>query len=327
MLIIAEIACAHNGYFSKVKKLIREAYSSGANAVQFQIWNLNFMMSPKNKLFKKLKKIEFSENQWINLISYTRRKYPKLKIFCCFYEHKSFALAKKVKIDGIKINSSDLTNPLVLKEALKFKNIINLSIGGSSIAEINYAINLLKKKKNKINIMYGIQNFPTQIDEVNLIRLNHLKKIFKLPIGYQDHTSYKSPYKNHLCFMSIAMGVEIIEKHICYTRKKGSYDYESALLSFEFKKFIKEIQKFKKSLGKPLSKTFSKLERKYRDFQKKSIVLTISKQKNEIIEKKDISFLRTNKLGISPHKITKVLGRKLNKHISSFEPIKFSDLK
>ena len=328
MFVIAEIACSHNGKFSQLKRLVREASLSGADAVQFQIWNLKYMMSPKNKLFKKLKKIEFFENDWINIIRYTRQKFPKLKIFCCFYEHTSFALVRKIKIDGIKINSSDLTNPLVLKEALKFNNHINLSIGGSSVEEINYAIKLLKKnKKSKLNIMYGIQNFPTKINEINLIRLNQLKESYKLPVGYQDHTSYKSKYRNHLCFMAMAMGVKILEKHICYTRSKNSYDYESALLVDEFKSFVNEIKEFKKSLGKPISKNFSKSEKKYREFQKKSIVLNCPKQKGDIIRIQDISFLRTNKLGVSPHKLNYVISRQVKKNIGAFIPLKLSDLR
>ena len=328
MLVIAEIACSHNGKISQLKKLIRDASISGADIVQFQIWNLKYMMSPNNKIFKKLKKIEFNEANWINIIKFTRKNFPKLKIFCCFYEHTSFSLMKKIKIDGIKINSSDLTNPLVLQQALKSNKNINLSIGGSSFEEINYAIKILKKnKKNKINIMYGIQNFPTKLNDINLIRLKQLKELFKLPIGYQDHMSYDSPYRNHLCFMAMAMGVKILEKHICYTRMRGSFDYESALLGYEFKKFVKEVKDFKNSLGKSISKKFSNSEKKYREFQKKSIVLINSKQKGEIIKVHDVSFLRTNKLGISPHNLKNVLGRKLNKSLKSFMPIQITDLK
>ena len=328
MFVIAEIACSHNGKFSQLKRLVREAFLSGADAVQFQIWNLKYMMSPKNKLFTKLKKIEFTENDWIKIIRFTKQKFPKLKIFCCFYEHTSFALAQKIKIDGIKINSSDLTNPLVLKEALKFDNHINLSVGGSSVEEINYAIKLLKKnKKNKINLMYGIQNFPTKINEVNLIRLGQLRDTFKMTIGYQDHTNYKSKHRNHLCFMAMAMGAKILEKHICYTRSKKSYDYESALFFDEFKLFVDEIKKLKNSLGKPITKNFSKSEKNYRDFQKKSIVLNFPKKTGDIVSTKDISFLRTNKLGISPHKINFVLSRKLKKNVGAFVPLKFSDFK
>ena len=44
---------------------------------------------------------------------------------------KVFDLLKKVKIDGIKINTSDLNNNFLLKSAGKSKLPINLSVGAS----------------------------------------------------------------------------------------------------------------------------------------------------------------------------------------------------
>ncbi len=325
MFIIAEIACSHNGKVSKLKKLIRDAASSGADAVQFQIWNLKYMMSPKNRLFKNLKKIEFSELEWIEFIKFTKKNFPKLKIYVCFYEHKSFSILKKIKIDGIKINSSDLTNPLVLKEVSNFKGIKNLSVGGSSFEEIYYALKFLGKKN--VNLMYGVQNFPTKISDANLIRISELKENFKLPVGYQDHTNYKFEEKNTLCFMSITLGSNILEKHICYTRAKGTYDYHSALLKNEFKKFVNHARKVEKSVGKKFLKKFSKSEKKYRSFQKKSITLVKKKNSGEKIKLEDIAFLRTNNLGISPHKLKYILNRRLKNNLQPYSPIKFKYLK
>ena len=79
MFIIAEIACSHNGKIHKLKKLINDAYYSGADAVQFQIWDLRYMMSPKNSLYKKLKKIEFTTEDWIKIIKFTKINFQNLK--------------------------------------------------------------------------------------------------------------------------------------------------------------------------------------------------------------------------------------------------------
>ncbi len=325
MFVIAEIACSHNGKINKLKKLIKDAAFAGSDAVQFQVWDLRYMMSPKNSLFKKLKKIEFTPEEWIEIIKFTKNKFPKLKIYCCFYEHKSFQILKKIKIDGIKINSSDLTNPLVLKEVSKFRGIKNLSVGGSSIEEINYAIKFLGKKN--IILMYGVQNFPTKIKDANLIKIADLKKKFRLPVGYQDHTNFISEDKNTLCFMSMAFGSTVLEKHICYTRAKGTYDFESALLRNEFKKFINQLRIIEESIGKDFSNKFTKSEKKYRSFQKKSITLVKKKFSGEKIKAEDVAFLRTNNLGISPHKLKLIINRKLKRDLNPYSLIKFNILK
>ncbi len=325
MLIIAEIACSHNGKIDKLKKLINDAYYAGADAVQFQIWDLRYMMSPKNSLYKKLKKIEFNSEDWIKIIKFTKKKFPKLKIYCCFYEHKSFEILKKIKIDGIKVNSSDLNNPLVLKQVAKFRGVKNLSVGGSSLEEIDYAVKFLGKKN--IILMYGVQNFPTKIKDANLIKISDLKKKFKLPIGYQDHTNFNSEEKNTLCFISMAFGVAVLEKHICYTRAKRTYDFESALLKNEFKKFVYQVRIIKKSIGQSFSNKFTRSEKKYRSFQKKSIILIKKKYSGEKIKSEDVAFLRTNNLGVPPNKLNLIINRKLKKNLRPYNLIKLNHLK
>ena len=117
--------------------------------------------------------------------------------------------------------------------------------------------------------MYGVQNFPTKIKDANLIKIFDLKKKYKLPIGYQDHTHYNSEEKNTLCFISIAFGVAVIEKHICYTRAKGTYDFESALLRDEFKKFVYRVRVIKKSIGKSFRTNLQVLKKNIVHFRKK----------------------------------------------------------
>ena len=127
--------------------------------------------------------------------------------------------------------------------------------------------------------------------------------------------------------MSITLGSSILEKHICYTRAKGTYDYHSALLKNEFKKFVNHARIVEKSVGKKFLKIFSKSEKRYRSFQKKSITLVKKKNSGEKIKLEDIAFLRTNNLGKSPHKLKYILNRKLKSNLQPYSPIKFKYLK
>ena len=64
MLIIAEMACSHEGDFSLAKDIIDASAIAKADAIQLQIWSLQYMMSPQRKEYELLKKIEFSSQQW-----------------------------------------------------------------------------------------------------------------------------------------------------------------------------------------------------------------------------------------------------------------------
>ena len=54
--IIAEMACSHNGNINNAYKIAKYAHASKADIIQLQIWKLNYMMSPRNPIYNKLKK-------------------------------------------------------------------------------------------------------------------------------------------------------------------------------------------------------------------------------------------------------------------------------
>ena len=79
----------------------------------------------------------------------------------------------------------------------------------SSILEIKNAIKLINKYHNKISILHCISNYPTRISDINLFKINDLKKIFpKFKIGLSDHT-------NGIASSIVAshMNISYIEKH------------------------------------------------------------------------------------------------------------------
>ena len=83
IFIIAETACSHDGSLSRLKKLVKGASVAGADAVQFQIWKHENMVTPKHPNKQKLKPLELSELEWENIFKFTRKKQIKLckKIF------------------------------------------------------------------------------------------------------------------------------------------------------------------------------------------------------------------------------------------------------
>lgn len=328
MLLIAEIACAHNGNLARLKKLIRESYNCGADALQLQIWKLDFMMSPKNRNYKKIKHLEFPYKKWNEVLLYIKKKFPKIKIFICPYESQSAEVYSNNKyVDGIKINSSDLSNPLFLKKLVNFKKKINLSVGGSTISEINFALNILKKNKKNITLMYGVQNFPTKVKDINLNYISFLKKKFKLNVGYQDHCSGLSSEAYYLPLISLTKGASIIEQHISLDRDKRGFDYQSALMPNQFKTFNKMLRLYNKINCNPVTNwKLSKSDIKYRKFQKKTIILNKNKKKNSVLSERDIIFLRDNELGIDPSEYKKFLGKKFKTKQTKYSQLNAKNL-
>ena len=85
--IIAEMACSHEGNLDLAKKIIDKAAEAKADAIQLQIWSLDNMMSPQRKEYELLKNIQFTKEQWTEIISYSRKTYSDLKVYVCVYDY------------------------------------------------------------------------------------------------------------------------------------------------------------------------------------------------------------------------------------------------
>ena len=326
--LIAEMACSHEGEMKLAKKIIDGASKANADVVQLQIWSLVHMMSPQRKEYELLQRLEFSQDEWIQLVKYTRDKYPDLKIYVCVYEHASIEFIDSLGVDGYKLNSSDLSNPLVLDKVAVTGKPINLSVGASTLAEIQVAIERIKNKSDSpITLMYGHQSFPTKPENVHMSFMENLKQLFELPIGYQDHCDADDESAFWLPAASLGMDVDIIEKHITHDRSLKGIDHESALNPDEFVKFVEMVRIIDEAKGISTPRPFTADEIKYREFQKKSIVASRDLNKGNVLTSDDLNFMRAETLGYSPADIDSIIGKVLVRDVEAFQSLEEGDIK
>ena len=320
--IVAEMACSHEGNINLARKIIDVAANAKADAIQLQIWSLAHMMSPQRKEYGLLQNIEFSQDEWRDLVNYSRKKYPQMQVYVCVYEHSTIEFIDSLGIDCFKLNSSDLSNPLVLEKVAKTGKPINLSVGASTIAEIKSALDKIKLiSQAAITLMYGHQSFPTKPENVHMSYMNKLGNLFELPVGYQDHCDADDESAFWLPAASIGIGVTVLEKHITHDRSKKGIDHESALNPDEFVKFVEMVRTIDKAKGMATPRSFTDDEIKYREFQKKSIVAASELLKGSVLKNSDLVFMRAETLGFSPSQIDDVVGKTLLQDISAFDTI------
>ena len=325
--VIAEMACSHEGKIDHALQIIDAASASKSDAIQLQIWDLRYMMSPQRKEYDLLKKLEFNREEWISIVDYIKNKHPSLDIYVCVYEHASIEFIDSLGIDGYKINSSDLSNPVVLEKVALTKKPINLSVGASTLSEIQSAIEIIRNKSNsKITLMYGHQSFPTLPENVNMNYMKTLGELFQLPIGYQDHSDADTESAFWLPAASVGMGVTVLEKHITHDRSYKGIDHESALNLDEFIKFVDMVKILTQAAGLSTPRSFSEDEIKYREFQKKSIVAAKNLNTGAILKEEDLMFMRADRLGMPPDKITDLIGKEIKNNITAYNPITLEDI-
>ena len=130
-------------------------------------------------------------------------------------------------IDAIELHQVSLYDVCMLNRLKDYSGVVVLGVGGTEIDEIARAIELINIKKEKdVLLIYGFQSFPSQPEDINLNKMNKIKRLFGCEVGYADHTSHDHPYNAFVSTLGYAMGNRVVEKH--YTPDPGvkRIDYE-----------------------------------------------------------------------------------------------------
>ena len=323
--IIAEMACAHDGDPEKAKKIIDAAVSAKADAVQLQFFSVEDLMAPDHQSYELLKRIEFSPVKWEEIYNYARKF--SIDVFVCAYDVPSARLAIRLGADGIKLNSSDLSNPELLSVVAGAGLPFTLGTGASTIEEIAAAIDSAEQAGGRAMVlMHGVQNFPTDIENAHINRMKLLQSLFPYPVGYADHTEASASFSKVVDLLAIGAGAKVVEKHITWDRAEKGTDYQAALMPEEYKNYVELVRTAEKALGAPKFLPLSQSDLAYRAFQKKSIIAVKELSEGDVIKQEDLIYLRTGSQGIAPQRVNEIIGKKVVHPVAKYELIKKAHL-
>jgi sialic acid synthase len=148
--------------------------------------------------------------------------------------------------DKLKVASRDLTNLPLLEMMAETKIPIILSLGMAGKEELDQALDIITKHHSNISILHCVSEYPTQYKNVNLNTINYLKNNYsQYTIGYSDHTiGIATP------IAAVAMGAEIIEKHITIDRKLKGTDQAGSLAIDGIERMVRDIRNMEMAIGK-----------------------------------------------------------------------------
>lgn len=316
--IIAEAGVNHNGDINIAKKLVDVASEAGADAVKFQTFKAEKIVSKnanKAEYQKKttnvqesqldmIKKLELSEEEHIKLIQHCKDK--QITFLSTPFDIGSVDLLLKLGLYIFKIPSGEITNlPLLRKIGSLDKKVI-ISTGMSNLGEIEAALNIIidaGTKIENITILHCNTEYPTPFEDVNLNAMITIKNAFNVKVGYSDHTE-----GTEVPIAAAALGAEIIEKHFTLDKNMGGPDHRASLEPEELKQMVKAIRKIEKSIGNGI-KSPSPSEKKNINIVRKSIVASKSIKKGDIFNSDNITVKRPGN-GLNPMMWDYVIGRK-----------------
>ena len=325
--IIAEIGNLFKN-FDEAKKLIDSALSVGVNAIKFQTWDAETLTTKKNffdfeatgniSQYELHKEIQISEKLQFDIIKYAKKQ--NLTIFSAPSHMDDLPLMEKLDLPIYKIGSDLACHTPLLKKVAKFGKPIILSTGMCTMEEVKKSINAIYDEGNeKLILLHCISDYPAKIEELNLNAINEMKKEFKLPVGFSDHT------KGTLCSLSSAiMGANIVEKHMKHPDNSSSPDDIHALAPNEFSQLVKSIRLIESAKGSG-EKIPSESEKINLLTNRVSIISLLDIKEGQEITP-DVIDIRRPGTGLQPMYYDKVVGMKAKINIPKETPLEFKML-
>ena len=321
VLVIAEAGVNHNGDINKALELIDVAAAAGADYVKFQTFKAEKLVNPstlkadyqkinmpgaEETQFSMLKQFEMGEDWYPILIK--RCKDKGIQFLSTGFDIESIDFLNNLNIPFYKIPSGEITNrPYLHQIASKGKDII-LSTGMATLVEVKEALEVLNQggiRNDRITVLHCNTEYPTPMDDVNLLAMNHMAIELGVKVGYSDHTlGIEVP------IAAVALGACVIEKHFTLDRNLPGPDHKASLEPTELKAMVNAIRNIEKAISGSDIKEPSPSELKNISIARKSLHLKRNASKGYIIKQDDLIALRPGD-GISPMQIEGVIGRKL----------------
>ena len=316
VFIIAEAGVNHNGSIELAYELIDVASESGADAVKFQTFKAENLVSKNaekaeyqkkttdasESQFDMIKSLELDIDAHKKLIDYCQGK--GILFLSSPFDHDSIDLLNELGIEVFKIPSGEITNLPYLRRIGSLAKQVILSTGMSTLKEVGDALAILVDsgtKKENITVLHANTMYPTPMEDVNLNAMKTIKKEFDVAVGYSDHT-----LGIEVDIAAVAMGASIVEKHFTIDKAKEGPDHKASLEPEELRAMVIAIRNVEKALGDGI-KIPSGSEKPNIVVARKSILANQKIKKGDTLTEENIIVKRPGN-GISPMKWDEVIG-------------------
>lgn len=327
--IIAEAGVNHNGDIQIAEKLIDSAVIAGVDAVKFQSFkteNVISRLAPKAKYqlentnsnetqFEMIRGLELSDDNFYELKDYCELR--GIQFLSSPFDEASVDLLERLNVEAYKIGSGEITNLPFLQYIASKKKPIILSTGMTNLGEIEEALEVIKECD--VILLHATSNYPTSIDDVNLLAMKTIGAAFKKIVGYSDHTQ-----GFEVAIAAVALGAKVIEKHFTIDKGLIGPDHKASLDPKELKNLVRLIRNVEKSLGNGIKKAMTS-EENTRLVARKSIVAKERIKAGTVLTKELLAIKRPGN-GIPPKYFDKLIGATLRRNIGVDETIQWEHL-
>jgi len=328
--IIAEAGVNHNGDLNMARQLIDVAIEAKADAVKFQTFKADHVMTPfapkasyqkdatgpEESQLDMVRKLELSKEAHEELASYAMER--GILFMSTPFDEPSVDLLDGLGIPIFKIPSGEITNLPFLEYVSNKKKPIIMSTGMSTLGEVETAVEIVSDTgNNQLVLLHCVSNYPAAPADVNLLAMLTMRQAFGCPVGFSDHT-----LGIEIPIAATALGACVIEKHFTLDRSLPGPDHQASLEPDQLAEMIRAIRNVEVSLGDG-KKHPAHREIEIAKIARRSLVAAQDINSGTMIEKDMISIKRPG-TGLHPPMLNQLIGRRTRIDISAGEILTLS---
>lgn len=304
VFIIAEAGVAHFGSLEKAKRLVDLAVHAGADAIKFQIFKTDNLISVESQEWRtRMKTRELSYDAFTEIKRYCDGK--GIIFFATAHDGESLDFLDTLDVPAYKVGSGEVKNWAFIRKVAERGKPVLISTGMYTMEDVASVLKVVMEAGNaNIALLYCVTRYPTPPSEVNLRVIETFRNTFKVITGYSDHTK-----GFHFPLAAVVLGASIIEKHIALDfNVPNAQDWKVSCSSADFLEMVRQIREIEVGLGSGI-KVLSEAEKGSLKWASKSLVAAVDIMAGETITFDKLCTKRPGN-GILPTEINKVVGKK-----------------
>ena len=312
--VIAEAGVNHDGDEAKAMLLIDAAADAGADAVKFQTFVADQVVSasaakaayqlderaPNETQLDMLRRLELAPDAMRRLQERCRAR--GIVFLSSPFDDESLDVLDRLDVAAIKLGSGELTNLPFIARAARTGRPLIISTGMATLEEVITAVRAAGDAPGGLVLLHCVSEYPSPAAHSNLRAMDTLRHALGTPVGFSDHTLGFA-----VALAAVAMGARVIEKHITLDRTAAGPDHAASLEPDELVAFIEAIRAVELALGTG-EKVPVRGEVEIAAVARKSVVVTRDVGAGEVLRAEDLAIRRPG-TGLPPAAMAEVVGR------------------
>ena len=335
---VADIAANHNGDLSTAKELIWLAKEAGADAVKFQHFLADKIVSDygfkklgaqaghqaawRKSVYETYKDAEFNRD-WNETLALEAKK-ANIDYFTSPYDIDAIKSIDKY-VPAYKIGSGDITWLEFIEYVAKIGKPMMIATGASDMWEVEQAVNSIVKYNPNIVLMQCNTNYTGNLENLRYVNLNVIKtyavRYPNMVLGISDHTP------GHATVLgAIALGARVIEKHFTADNNQEGPDHAFSMNPRTWKEMVERSRELESALGSGIKKVEAN-EKTTVVLQRRAIRLKRKVSKGEVLTTELLEELRPAPSdAVPPYQKVQIIGKSFKYDKEKGDYIKFADL-